>query len=608
MRFSAGFCLLIALPVPGFGQAAPKVKEAWQPLASGEVGGLLGERLELWRTKRLWKVAADPQFLAPFEGGPGSHNWKSLVGGRAGQGESPGSSPLWQGEHVGKWLHAATLAHEATHEDKLLAALKDTVRRLVNAQHDNGYLGTYAPAKRFYAPPDADTWRSWDIWTHRYNLYGLLTYERFHPDASVVRACVRMGDLLLEAFGPGKRDMTQVGTRRGMSSGTLLESVMMLYERTGEPRFLEFARHIVRMSEDNPQFRLLSAMLARQDVSGPGDGKAYQLMAVLLGYGELYRHSADRSFLHAAVNGWENIRQGHLYETGGPWSFAHVSYKNNECFAPPAFFDPSRPVETCSATTWTQLSLQLLRITGEARYAAEAERTVLNQIAGAQAPDGIGWSTHPPANAPARGYVQGLDCCASSGPRALEMMGRHLVGATADAVSIASYLPSVTMIPSRGLKLCIRGNYPFDSRVSVTFEMANPGAFPVDFSLPSGARSLRVRVGGRALKPTLMPSGFHRLRRTWQPGDRAEVSFDFPVMEHVHAGSGGKRWVSFTHGPLVLAAERESEPASGQGAASAWVEQSNGGFRLKHGGPALTPYHRTGSSGSGVYMYFPLRP
>ena len=216
--------------------------------------------------------------------------------------KKPGVHP-WQGEHVGKWLHAATLAYEQTRDEKLLDALQDVVKRLIATQEANGYLGTYAAESRFTAMPENVSVSSvadditpgkkkaarkprggWDTWTLRYNIYGLLTYERFHPDPRVVEACRKMADLLIEVYGEGKADLTKYGTRQGISATTLLESIVMLYERTQDRKYLEFAEHIVAMSEKNPKLRLMGAMLDRDSVIYSGDGKAYQLMANLLGY------------------------------------------------------------------------------------------------------------------------------------------------------------------------------------------------------------------------------------------------------------------------------------------------------------------------------------
>ena len=279
-------------------QKTGEIHSTWRPLPSVQEGGLLAERVELWRKKRLWHMVDSGYLLSGFESRPGSHPW--------------------QGEHVGKWLHAATLAYEQTHDKRLGKMLQEVAERLLATQKSNGYLGTYAEKKRFYMVPEDK--RSWDVWSHRYNMYGLLTYDRFHPNDRIVRACERMADLLIGTFGEGKADITRNGTRRGISSTTVLESIMMLYERTREERFLKFAEHIVECSENEPKLRLMEAMLKKEDVSGPGDGKAYQLMANLLGYLLLYRHTDDERYLKTVQNGWENIKAHHLYVTGDPWS------------------------------------------------------------------------------------------------------------------------------------------------------------------------------------------------------------------------------------------------------------------------------------------------
>jgi DUF1680 family protein len=126
----------------------------------------------------------------------------------------------------------------------------------------------------------------------------------------------------------------------------------MLYERTRGKKYLDFAEHIVAMSENNPKLRLMAAMLDGESVVYSGDGKAYQLMANLLGYLGLYRNTGDERYLKTVQNGWETIKTHHLDVTGGPWS-RHMPYNGNrECFALPRDFDPAAAyVETCSTTT-----------------------------------------------------------------------------------------------------------------------------------------------------------------------------------------------------------------------------------------------------------------
>ncbi|MBI4910662.1 MAG: glycoside hydrolase family 127 protein [Acidobacteria bacterium] len=594
-----------AAPVANRLAAQTRVPAAgvWQGLPPSQVGGILGDRLALWRGKRLWHAVKSPFLLEGFESPPGSHPW--------------------QGEHSGKWLHAATLAFEQTRDRAILRALENTVRRLIASQQSNGYIGTYAPALRFCAPPGRHSRSSWDVWTARYVLYGLLSYEQFHPDETIVRACVRLGELLLNTYGPGKADLTSVGTRHGLSSTVLLESILMLYERSRERRFLEFAQQIHESMEANPHLRLVATLTSTQDVSAPGDGKAYQLMAVLLGYVRLFRHTGQTDYLSAVTRAWERIRNEHTFVTGGPWAYKSDAVKNHECFARPEYFHPANLVETCSTTTWVQLSLELLKLTGEAKYGEEAERALLNHLIGAQAPNGRDWAYYSAANTTKRDYNDVLHCCGSSGPRALEVYACHLIGAAGDALSLNTYLPlsariDLPQIPVRGVR--IEGRYPFESRAIVRFEMDRPARFAVDFRLPSGGMQMRVKIGGVEQKPDPQASGFLRLTRTWKPNDVVEVQFEFPLRATIQRGRDGRDWAAFTLGPIALAQgsptpsddspivrPAASDPTAGQ----AWLEllqTAEPGFRIKGTQYTLMPYSRAGSDGSSVRTYFPLEP
>jgi len=606
-------CLVALVVTSGIGTAgeppivAPRVKDVVQPVLPSRIKGILGQRLDLWRQHRLTLVGKDPFLLDGFRSPPGKHPW--------------------QGEHVGKWLHAATLACDATHDEQIAALLKRTVDELVAAQQPNGYLGTYAPERRFYNADDSQANKSWDVWTHRYLLYGLLTYDRFYNCPAAVEACIKMGELLLDSFGPSRRDMTQLGTRHGLSSVVLLESIMMLYERTGEERFLRFAEHIVECIERNRQLRLAGAMRDGVDVSVPGDGKAYQLMATLLGYAELYRHTGKADYLKPVVTAWEMIRSDHLYETGGPWSYKSDDVKNPECFALPCYFHPTNCVETCSTTTWIQHSLLLWRITGQARFADEAERAVLNHLIGAQSPNGNDWAYFTMLNQPKRKYEDKITCCASSGPRGLELYARHLVARAGDALILNSYVPmsvSLHELIGERARLAVEGDYPFGDHAKLTLESKRPIELKLDLRIPVGVDRVEVVADGRLQQLRETPLGYRRLQRTWKPGEVVTLGFDMPVKAHFHTGRDGTRWVVFTRGPLVLAQDVPTRKAQSQVAlvveketddASKWIEPIGG--RMPNDPPAwrlkvepdivLVPYYFAGSTGGGIRTMFPTR-
>jgi DUF1680 family protein len=602
-----------------------KVADAIQATVPDRVSGILGERLDAWRHVRLWRVVNDPFLLDGFLHPPGKHPW--------------------QGEHAGKWLHAASLAASATGDPKLDEALRAVAAKLVAAQESNGYLGTYAPKERFYNEASTGDPTTWDIWTQRYAIYGLLSYCGLHDDPAALRACEKSAELLMKSVGPPSGDVTRFGTRHGLSSAVLLESIVMLYQQTGDARYLDFAKYIAHSIERNPDLRIAAAMHAGEDVTAPGDGKAYQLMAVLLGYVELYRATGEKEYLETAVTAWEKILARHVNMAGGPWSYQVKKDTNQECFAPPQYFHPTNCVETCSTTTWIQLSLSLFDLTGEARYADAAEVSIFNQLLGAQSPNGKDWAYHSMLNMPERGYQDGITCCASSGPRALELYARHLICVAKERLVVNSYVPSaVSLNGANGLsgRVVMDGSYPFAPECTMRFELPAPATFSVDFRLPAGARAVKININGARNEPERSAPDFVRVRRVWNPGDQVALQFDFPLRAHFQTASDGVRWMAFSWGPLALAqslvaqtdhpqnvllVEQESEdgnlwlePMLATGKASsdnATEELDTSRAPAKVAMPSwrtktprkiiMVPYFQAGAKGGGVRTMFPTR-
>jgi hypothetical protein len=145
--------------------SVPDLAELPSP-AAVKLQGFLGRRVELNASARLAKVDLEP-LLAGFRQKPGVHPWI--------------------GEHLGKWLHAATLAWAYTGDPALKAKLDYAVAELGNAQEPDGYLGTYVPDKRFGLHAGAD----WDVWSHKYCLMGLLTYYQYTGSPTALANCAQ---------------------------------------------------------------------------------------------------------------------------------------------------------------------------------------------------------------------------------------------------------------------------------------------------------------------------------------------------------------------------------------------------------------------------------
>ncbi len=176
--------------------------------------GWLHERMRINVEKRLLTLDLD-MILDPFTNRPGPQ-W-------------------WAGEHIGKFLHAATCAWQFTRNEDLKSRLEYAASKLIDTQLESGYLGTYAEEDQF-AEGDGLGWNGpvWDVWTHKYCLIGLLTYYRASGEKTALHACMRAADLMHETFVVGKRPMRLASSHMGMAATSVLEPIAILYRLTGE--------------------------------------------------------------------------------------------------------------------------------------------------------------------------------------------------------------------------------------------------------------------------------------------------------------------------------------------------------------------------------------
>jgi len=498
-----------------------------QPAPAGAVrlGGLLGEALEANRTGRLSHFITDEKSPAIALFAP------ELVAGNE-EGD-------WYGEHAGKWLVAATRAAVRAGDTALLARVRRVADYLIERQDGDGYLGNYAPARRFMVPqpPKPVTWdgapalRTWDIWTHSYLMLGLVELWKATGNEPYLTAARRIGDLAWRTLSEGGVSITDLGNHFGLSATVLLDPAVELHAATGARRYLDLAKLILDQAEAEPRNRLLSMSLSGADPSEIATGKAYQLLWNLVGIAKLYRATGDKRYLAAVHNIWRAVRAHHLTLGGGPWG--GVAHRSREVFNPATVFDPHGYVETCSTMAWIQLNRELLAILGHADFAQEIERSAYNDLLGAQAPDGEDWCYYAFPNGK-RVHTTYWRCCKSSGAMALEELPAIAYGVTNDGAAAVNLLgPSEAELDLPGIgRVGLRQEtrYPFDGTIVLVVTPAEAGDFAVDLRIPDWAAGASIVIDGETVVAS--PGGYHRIARHWTPGDKVVLQLPMPAVVH----------------------------------------------------------------------------
>jgi len=488
------------------------------------LNGWIGERMEASEQNRLMKL--DPaRLLEGFRKRPGRQ--------------------AWDGEYVGKWMDAATLAWVYSGDPALRKRLDYVAAELAKCQLGDGYLGTYL---------EKDRWTNWDVWVHEYDLIGLITYMRYTGNREPLPVCRAIGDLLCRTFGdaPGKRDIIAAGEHVGMAPTSVLEPMVLLYRLTGDRRYLDFCNYILRAWEQPNGPHIISRLRDHRGVNEVGDGKAYEMLSCLDGALELYRTTGDSLLLQIALNAWQDIVSKRLYVTGT----ASFNERFQGVFELP---NAGNVAETCVTVTWMQFNAQLLRLTGEARFAEQLEKTVLNQLLSAQRPSGSGWGYFVPMEC-RKSYNDSLDnitCCASSGPRGLALIPTFAVTTDGDGAVVNLYEEGTARLvlhDGTALTLVTATQYPLDGRISITLNPSKERVFAVKLRIPAWCGDPSVEVNSRPQAVRRGVDGYAAIRRTWAPKDRIQVNLHLkPRVIVGHQTNEGK--VAVLYGPLVLAAD-----------------------------------------------------
>lgn len=511
----------------------PDAVEVLSPAAI-QLDGWLGERLAVNATNRLLTVDTEP-LLAGFRKKPGVHPWI--------------------GEHVGKWLHAATLAWAYTGDPRLRAKLDAVAADLVAAQEPDGYLGTYVPEKRFGLYEGAD----WDVWSHKYCLLGLLTYYQFTGNEAALNACRKAADLLLRTFGPGRKSILSAGTHEGMAATSVLEPIVVLYRFTGDERYLDFARYIVQSWDEPNGPKIIQALLTAKQVNRTANAKAYEMLSNLVGLCELARATGDRALLAPVLNAWQDIAAKRLYLTGSASQDEHF---HGDYELPNG--SGAGVAETCVTVTWLQLNLQLLRLTGEARFGNELEKTIYNHLTAAQNPAGADWCYFTPLEGK-KTYLSDINCCHSSGPRGLALAPettylKARLGAD-DALVASTFETSSAALELGGQPVVVQqqSEFPRRGESRLRFKLGQPTRFAVQVRVPPWAGALRVKRNGHALDTTARDGWAVIPARAWQNGDWVEL--DYPLAGRLVLGEHGNRGkAALTWGPFALAYDEKRNP------------------------------------------------
>jgi len=463
----------------------------------------------------------------------------------------------WAGEFAGKYLTSAVMALRMTRDQSLSDVVARFARDLISTQAPDGYLGPAPEAERLTGKTLAGDWL-WDIWGHYHCMLGLMLWHLDTGDPAALAACTKAADLICRRFldsGTGEKVSSARAEEMNMA---IAHGLCLLYEVTGETRYLRMAQSVEKEWETPPAgdyVRTALAGLEFYQTPKPRWESLHDIQAIA----ELYLISGDAWHKQAFEHIWWSIARGDRHNTGG-FSSGEAAVGNP--------YDP-RAIETCCTVAWIALSIDMLRLTGDSLVADEIELATFNGILGAQHPSGR-WCTY---NTPMNGVRKAsaheivfqsregspeLNCCSVNGPRGLGMISEWAVMLGDAGLCLNYYGPgdlSADLPSGNQVTFTQNTRYPADGLIEITVRLTFPERFKLQLRVPAWSEDTRLAVKDEELYG-VVAGRYHVLEREWRDGDEIRLWLDMSPHTWVGEREAANK-TSFYHGPLLLAYDRQ---------------------------------------------------
>lgn len=491
------------------------------------------------------------QFVETFQLTDAIH-WKRFV--EQFRIQSDGQDKGWKGEFWGKMMRGACFVYAYTRNSELYRVLTETVEDMIQSSDEMGRISTYDVEQEF---------QGWDVWCRKYVLLGMEYYLEICQDEAfaerIVTSMKGQADYILSKIGPeeeGKIPITQAAIFwRGLSSSSILEPIVRLYNITKEEQYLAFAEYIVEAggtSVDN------IFQLAYKNQFYPYQyplTKAYEMISCFEGLLEFYRVKQVAWHKEALIHFADRVLEsdftiigcsGCTHELFDHSTVRQANTTNGETMQ-----------ETCVTVTLMKFFYQMTMLTGNPAYVDAFERSFYNAYLGAvntegrigidvgkifdgiyagAIPEALPFDSYSPLTVGTRGnWIGGVQmmpdyhyygCCACIGSAGVGLVPKMALMKSTTGIVMNLYIPGSmeTTTPSGNkMKFILDTDYPKQGTIKIHVEMEQSETFAVAFRNPAWSGQTEIRINQEQY-PT--NEGYVVIERTWSNGDEITMVLD----------------------------------------------------------------------------------
>jgi len=495
--------------------------------------------------------------------------WRKFVNVFLTKEDSEGNG--WRGEYFGKMMRGACLTYRYLPDNELYNILESTVKKLLYTQDEAGRITTYTPESEF---------NGWDMWCRKYVLVGCLYFYEICKDeklrCSVLNALTRHADYILSKIGKGKKPVTKTSCiYGGLNSCTILEPIVELYNLTGKKEYLDFAEYIISTGGCETGNLITLVEEGKFPYTFP-EVKAYEMMSFFEGILAYYEATGKKQYFDIVEKFMKSVRESDVTIIGS-CGCTHELFDNSAIKQTNEVEDGTIMQETCVTVTYMRLNERLLRLTMNAVYADEIEKSAYNALYGSlnilgnkqfcreenALIDGLPFDSYSPLVNQKRGIGIGgykkfsdggyYGCCGCIGAAGIALLPLIAVEKTQKGYVFNEYIEGNVTITDNKIAFSINGNGMKDGKVEITLYTEKTVGIEVVLRIPSWSNIAEAFVNGELVPVKI---GYNSIIRKWKNGDKIIVRFN-PQLSEVRLNDK----TAYLYGGWVLSRDERKESA-----------------------------------------------
>jgi len=469
------------------------------------------------------------------------------------------------GHSLGHYLSAISMYYADTGDRRFHERINYIVDELGKCQEasGDGYVSGIPDGRRIFAElsqgrvetKDPFTLNGgWVPWYTMHKLFaGLLDAHRYGGNEKALKIATRLADWAEKITDHLSEE--QIQKMLYVEQGGMLESLVELYARTGDKKYLRLSERFYHKAVMEPlaegRGEILEGLHANMQIP--------KVIGVARRY-EMTEHPGDAKIAELF---WNEVVHHHTYVNGGNSDREHFGPRDHL-----AARMSGAMTETCNTYNMLKLTRHLFSWQPRAELFDYYERALYNQILTSQDPR-TGMTTYKLGLY--GGYFQSFCtredsfwCCTGTGFENHVKYNDSIYFHDDRGLYVNLFIPSVLKWKEKGLVLRQETSFPDGDRVTLRLSSMRPARMALRIRYPAWAeKGVRVSVNGKPIRHQARPSSYIVVDRRWRSGDRVEIQLPFTL--RIEATPDNPNRIALLYGPIVLAGQlgRENWPEGG---------------------------------------------